>query len=70
MRRMLSLAVVLCLVCLVPMAEAAEPKYVFLFIGDGLGMPQRAATEMYQSSDPNSPGSTTPILPVIPTAVR
>jgi alkaline phosphatase len=49
------LTVVLCLAFVIPMAQAAAPKYVFLFIGDGLGMPQRAATAMYQSGDPNSP---------------
>ena len=55
MRKVVSVAIVLSLLCLVPMAEAAQPKYVFLFIGDGMGMPQRAATEMYQSGNPNSP---------------
>jgi alkaline phosphatase len=40
---------------MVPQAQAAAPKYVFLFIGDGMGMPQRAATEMYTSGDPNTP---------------
>jgi alkaline phosphatase len=48
-------AVALCLAFVVPITQADAPKYVFLFIGDGLGMPQRAATEMYQSGDPNTP---------------
>ncbi|MBD3307547.1 alkaline phosphatase [candidate division KSB3 bacterium] len=50
------LVVVVSLMCIVPgLAQAQSPKYVFLFIGDGMGMPQRAAAEMFQSGDPNSP---------------
>lgn len=38
--------------CFVPvMAQAVQPKYVFLFIGDGMGLPQRTAAEMFQSSE-------------------
>jgi alkaline phosphatase len=55
-KKLLSVVVVavLCVSCVVPMAQAA-PKYVFLFIGDGMGMPQRMAAEMFQSGDPYSP---------------
>ena len=42
--------VVVSVVCLIPAtAQAEPPKYVFFFIGDGMGMPQRAAAEMFQS---------------------
>lgn len=52
---MLSVAMMVAVMLIVPQAQAAAPKYVFLFIGDGMGMPQRAAAEMYQSGDPNAP---------------
>jgi len=46
------IAVVFSIVCIVSaMAQAGEPpKYVFLFIGDGMGIPQRLAPEEYLSS--------------------
>ncbi len=41
-------------------AEPGRAKYVFLMIGDGMGAPQRAATEFYLQSlvteDPGKPG--------------
>ncbi|OEH93092.1 alkaline phosphatase [Bacillus solimangrovi] len=30
--------------------EITKPKYVFLFIGDGMGMPQRSLTEYYKNA--------------------
>jgi hypothetical protein len=33
------------IVCIIPALAQASPKYVFLFIGDGMGMPQRAAAD-------------------------
>lgn len=38
--------------------KGKSPKYVFLFIGDGTGMPQISATEMYlgNKKDPKKPG--------------
>ncbi|MEI5905987.1 alkaline phosphatase [Bacillus spongiae] len=31
-------------------SEIEQPKYVFLFIGDGMGMPQRSLTEYYKNT--------------------
>jgi len=36
--------------CLAQSALAVEAKYVFLFIGDGMGVPQASATEMYKAA--------------------
>ncbi len=33
--------------CLLALAEAASPKYVFLFIGDGMSVPQRSIAEEF-----------------------
>ncbi|MGN0867277.1 MAG: alkaline phosphatase [Oligosphaeraceae bacterium] len=33
--------------CLAALAEAASPKYVFLFIGDGMSVPQRSIAEEF-----------------------
>ncbi|WP_027183031.1 alkaline phosphatase [Desulfovibrio inopinatus] len=41
-----SMALLACLVC-ATVAQAKDAKYVFLFIGDGMGIPQRSATEAY-----------------------
>ena len=39
-------ALVLCLMCATAMAEGeSHPKYVFMFIGDGMGNPQVTATQ-------------------------
>ena len=62
MKKLLALlcAVVLCLGCAPAMAEeteaAATPRYVFMFIGDGMGNPQVTATQYYLGSieNPNS----------------
>lgn len=41
-------ALVLCLMCATAMAEdESHPKYVFMFIGDGMGNPQVTATQYY-----------------------
>ena len=55
MKKFLSLLLaVLMLVCALPGAlaqeEASAPKYVFMFIGDGMGNPQVAATQYYLGS--------------------
>lgn len=53
---LIALALVLALSS-VAMAEDAAPKYVFMFIGDGMGNPQVAATQYYLGSiqNPDSP---------------
>ena len=44
-------ALVLCLMCATAMAEGeSHPKYVFMFIGDGMGNPQVTATQYYLGS--------------------
>ena len=45
-------AVVFCIVCIISaVAQASEPpKYVFLFIGDGMGTVQRMAAEEFLKS--------------------
>ena len=55
-------ALVLLLACVPGMAEenAAAPKYVFMFIGDGMGNPQVAATQYYVGSIAN-PDSEFPV---------
>lgn len=58
MKKFLSLLLaVLMLVCALPGAlaqeEASAPKYVFMFIGDGMGNPQVAATQYYLGSIEN-----------------
>ena len=45
-RQSMMTALVSCLVATTTMA-ARNPKYVFLFIGDGMGIAQRMATEVY-----------------------
>ena len=49
--------------CIAPSAPASaageNPKYVFLFIGDGMGMPQINAAEIYLKSHPGQAGSPT-----------
>ncbi len=42
----MSMVLMACLLS-VNVAHAKDAKYVFLFIGDGMGIPQRAATEAY-----------------------
>ena len=46
MKKILSLVLLLCVVS----AFAAPPKYVFLFIGDGMSFPQRLVTEEYMKT--------------------
>lgn len=49
-------ALVLCLSCATAMAEGeseSHPKYVFMFIGDGMGNPQVTATQYYLGSIEN-----------------
>lgn len=54
-------ALVLCLMCATAMAEGeSHPKYVFMFIGDGMGNPQVTATQYYLGSIEN-PGSKFPV---------
>lgn len=57
MKRSLSLLLTLCcLMACVPAAmaeETAAPKYVFMFIGDGMGNPQVTATQYYLGSIQN-----------------
>ena len=48
----LTLVVMLSIVCVgSDIAQAQPAKYIFLFIGDGMGMPQRTAAEMFQSGE-------------------
>ena len=50
-------ALVLCLSCATAMAEGeSHPKYVFMFIGDGMGNPQVTATQYYLGSIENQIG--------------
>ena len=54
----LLLALTILLACVPGMAEeTAAPKYVFMFIGDGMGNPQVAATQYYLGTlqNPDSP---------------
>ena len=65
MKRLFAALLVLALfVCAVPaMAEettAATPKYVFMFIGDGMGNPQVTATQYYLGALEN-PDSELPV---------
>ena len=54
-------ALVLCLSCATAMAEGeSHPKYVFMFIGDGMGNPQVTATQYYLGSIQN-PDSKFPV---------
>ncbi|MDD3410861.1 MAG: alkaline phosphatase [Eubacteriales bacterium] len=60
MKKVLALvcALLMLLACVPGMAEeAAAPKYVFLFIGDGMGNPQVAATQYYYGSIANPDAS-------------
>lgn len=41
------LAFAVCVMCIAAMAAAGSPKYVFLFIGDGMSMPQRMMAEEF-----------------------
>lgn len=50
MRRIKITLTVICLTVLALTASAKTPKYVFYFIGDGMGINQAAATEMYMHS--------------------
>ena len=51
----LLLALTMLLACVPGMAEeTATPKYVFMFIGDGMGNPQVAATQYYMGPLPRS----------------
>ena len=63
MKKFLSIlcALVLCLSCATAMAEGeSHPKYVFMFIGDGMGNPQVTATQYYLGSIEN-PDSKFPV---------
>jgi alkaline phosphatase len=66
MKRFLSILCALALtLALVPAAGLAEeaaatPKYVFIFIGDGMGTPEVAATQYYLGSVEN-PDATVPV---------
>ncbi len=54
-------ALALCLMCATAMAEGeSHPKYVFMFIGDGMGNPQVTATQYYLGSIEN-PDSKFPV---------
>ena len=54
-------ALVLCLSCATAMTEGeSHPKYVFMFIGDGMGNPQVTATQYYLGSIEN-PDSKFPV---------
>lgn len=56
-------ALVLCLMCATAMAEGeseSHPKYVFMFIGDGMGNPQVTATQYYLGAMEN-PDSDIPV---------
>lgn len=57
MKKLLLIVLTLALlVSAAALAETAVPKYVFMFIGDGMGNPQVAATQYYLGSiqNPNS----------------
>ena len=57
MKKLLLIVLTLALlVSAAALAETAVPKYVFMFIGDGMGNPQAAATQYYLGSiqNPNS----------------
>ncbi len=41
------LAFAVCVMCIAAMAATGSPKYVFLFIGDGMSMPQRMMAEEF-----------------------
>ena len=63
-------ALALCLMCATAMAEGeskSHPKYVFMFIGDGMGNPQVTATQYYLGSIEN-PDSKFPV-PADPSSV-
>jgi len=67
MKRILAIlcSAMLLLACVLPVAGLAEtaaktPKYVFLFIGDGMGTPQVTATQYYLGAVQN-PDATHPI---------
>lgn len=52
MRKMLLLALALVMaLSTCALAETAAPKYVFMFIGDGMGNPQVTATQYYLGAD-------------------
>ncbi|MDO5376692.1 MAG: alkaline phosphatase [Clostridia bacterium] len=57
---LIALALMLALSGAAAAEEAASPKYVFMFIGDGMGNPQVAATQYYLGSIQN-PDSDFPI---------
>ncbi len=63
MKRIASILLALvCLFALVPQVmaqDAAAPKYVFMFIGDGMGSPQISATQYYLGTL-NNPDATVP----------
>ena len=62
MKRLLliALALVFALSAMAMAEDAAAPKYVFMFIGDGMGNPQVAATQYYLGSIEN-PDSAFPV---------
>ncbi len=57
---LIALALVLALSSVAMAEDAATPKYVFMFIGDGMGNPQVAATQYYLGSIEN-PDSEFPV---------
>ena len=57
---LIALALVFALSAVAMAEEAAVPKYVFMFIGDGMGNPQVAATQYYLGSIEN-PDSEFPV---------
>lgn len=63
MKKLISLILAVFLVsagCIPVMAETEHPKYVFLFIGDGMGLPQVTATN-YFLGDLENPDSEIPV---------
>ena len=61
MRKMLLLALALVMaLSTCALAETAAPKYVFMFIGDGMGNPQVTATQYYLGAMEN-PDSDIPV---------
>ena len=61
MKKMLLLALALVMaLSTCALAETAAPKYVFMFIGDGMGNPQVTATQYYLGAMEN-PDSDIPV---------
>ncbi len=56
MKKRIALLVACCLILFVATAKTQAPKYIFLMIGDGMGIDQTFGTEYYQAAETGTHG--------------